>query len=209
MRVRAPPTLRRMSAGARRSGRVVRPAWAVVVAVAGTGVGLLGHLLGGGSVDGVVASLLPALLVGLAAGLVVSAVAWTTARVALALAAQQLLAHTVSWLGSRPSSVHPRLESLVAEAPHPGHDHLVALSPRMVLAHALMAVVVAVALVPAERAVCLLLAWVRRLLPRVPVVVPAGSPRLIASRAPLLAAPRLVHLCLMRGNAPPGVVRLG
>ncbi|MFN8169252.1 MAG: hypothetical protein U0S36_10755 [Candidatus Nanopelagicales bacterium] len=198
-----------MSAGARRSGRVVRPAWAAVVAVAGTAVGLLGHALGGGSPDGVVAALLPALLVGLVAGLVVSTVAWTTPRVALALAAQQVLAHGLSWLGSRPTSVHPRLEGLVAADPHAGHDHLAALTPRMVLAHALVAVVVGAALVPAERAARLLVSWLLRLVPAASAPVLPGVPRLIAVRAVRLPVPRLVHLCVMRGHAPPGVLRLG
>jgi hypothetical protein len=198
-----------MSASASRSGRVVRPAWAVVVAVAGTGVGLLGHALGGGSPDGVLAALGPALLVGLVAGLVVSTVAWTTTRVALALAAQQVLAHGFSWLGSRPGSVHPRLEHLVVADPHAGHDHVAALTPRMVLAHVLVAVVVGAALVPAERAARLLVSWLRRLVPAVLAPVAPGPPHRIRVRAARLCVPRLIHLCVMRGHAPPGVLRLG
>jgi hypothetical protein len=197
-----------MSTGSRRSGRALRPARAVLVAVAGVGVGLLGHAAGGGALDEVLVLVAPALLVGIAAGLVVSRLTWTVPRVAAALLAQQALAHSLSWITSPSASAHPRLGALAE--PHAGmlHDHA-GLTPRMVAAHLVAAAAFAVALVPAERAVSLLGAWLRRI---VVVLGPAVAARVPVAPLPSpgrLPVPQLVHLCLMRGNAPPGAVCSG
>jgi hypothetical protein len=198
-----------MTGGGRRRGGRVHPARVVAVAVLGVGVGLLGHGLGGGDVGGMPALVLPALLLGLAAGIVVSAVTWTAPRIAAALIAQQTVAHVLAWVGAGPTSTHPRLGGLVDPASTPGvHDHA-ALTPRMVVAHLVAAALFAVVLVPADRAITIALAWVRRIRlaehrPAVPVVGAASLPR--ERHRPV---PVLVHLCVMRGNAPPGALCLG
>lgn len=202
-----PPSMGRMSAGQRRSGRVVRPARALAVAVTGAAVGVLGHAAGGGDVGGVLTFLGPALLLGVAAGLVVSRVTWTAPRVAVALLAQQALAHTLAWIGSGPGVLHPRLSALGGDHA-PMHEHA-ALTPRMVAAHVLAAAVFAAALVPADRALNVLAAWVRRVVVVIrPDVVrrPPVAPLPARSRIPV---PQLVALCVMRGNAPPGALCSG
>ncbi len=197
-----------MSAGSRRSGRALRPARALLVSVAGIGVGLIGHGAGGGSLDDVLALVAPALLLGLAAGLVVSRLTWTAPRVAAALLAQQALAHGLAWVTSSPGSVHPRLGGLADSHAAMAHDHA-ALTPRMLAAHVVAAVAFAVALVPADRALSMLAAWVRRVVVvlrpsvvRRPTVAPLPSP----ARLPV---PALLQLCVMRGNAPPGALCSG
>jgi hypothetical protein len=111
-----------MSEGRRRSGRVLRPARALVVAVAGAAVGVLGHAAGGGDVGGVLALIAPALLLGIAAGLVVAMVTWTAPRVAAALLAQQALGHVLGWIAGRSGQVHPRLSALAGDY-HSAHGH--------------------------------------------------------------------------------------
>jgi hypothetical protein len=196
-----------MSEGRRRSGRVVRPARALVVAVAGAAVGVLGHAVGGGDVGGVLALIAPALLLGVAAGLVVSRLTWTAPRVAAALLAQQALAHVLGWIASGPGEAHPRLSALAGDH-HPMHEHA-ALTPRMIAAHVLAAAAFAAALVPADRALSVLAGWVRRVVVVLrPHVVrrPPVAPLPARSRIPV---PQLVALCVMRGNAPPGALCSG
>jgi hypothetical protein len=186
---------------------VVRPARALAVAVTGAAVGILGHAAGGGDVGGVLALIGPALLLGVAAGLVVSRVTWTAPRVAAALLAQQALAHLLAWIGSGPGAVHPRLSALSGD--HQAmHEHA-ALTPRMLAAHVLAAAAFAAALVPADRALSVLAAWVRRIVVAVrPHVVrrPPVAPLPARTRIPV---PQLVELCVMRGNAPPGALCSG
>jgi hypothetical protein len=185
----------------------LRPARALLVAVSGAAVGVLGHAMGGGDIGAVLALLAPALLLGLAAGLVVSRLTWTAPRVALALLAQQALAHALGWVGSGTGSTHPRLAGL-ADGHAPMHEHA-ALTPRMLAAHVLAAAAFAVALVPADRALSVLAAWVRRIVVRVrPHVVrrPAVAPLPARNRIPV---PQLLALCVMRGNAPPGAICSG
>jgi hypothetical protein len=73
----------------------------------------------------------------------------------------------------------------------------------MLAAHVLAAAAFAAALVPADRALSVLAAWVRRVVVvlRAQLVRRPPVPRLPArTRVPV---PQLMALCVMRGNAPP------
>ncbi len=182
---------------------------AVVVGAVTVVIATLGHAAGGGGWPaGPMA--VPVVLAGAVAGLGLSRVAWTAARLVSGLFAAQLVVHALLWIGSGSSTVDPRLAGLATGHGAPqGHAHLtLSPTPHMIGGHAVAIVLTAVVLLSAERVALLLAHLARRLVPRwTRVDVPHPVvPRLRAERSAVV--PRLLHLATVRGHAPPGSLAL-
>jgi hypothetical protein len=173
------------------------------VAAAGVVIAEMGHVAGGGSA-GSSAVLVPMVLAAVGVAAVLSRVSWTVPRVAAGLTAIQVIVHGALWLGAGSASTHPRLSGLARDTLPTAHDHAMALTPSMVLAHLVAAVGTAVLLAAVDATWRLLAAFGRRLLraatpPLAPPSLRSISPRGMGH----LRVPELLHLTAIRGNAPP------
>lgn len=153
----------------------LRVARGTVVAVVGLLLATTGHALAGGAASPGPLGLPVALLV-VGGCVVASSRAWTPARLVAVLVAIQVASHVTMLLGTPSAQVDPRLAGLAASGALHEHGHAAALTPTMLLAHAVAVALAALVLARVDVAVTVLWHLAGRLLVVLPVaVVPLPS----------------------------------
>ncbi len=184
----------------------LRAARGAVVAVVGLLLAVAGHAAAGGSASPGSLGIPVGLLV-VAACIVASSRSWTAPRLVGALAGVQVVVHGSLLLSTPSAHVDPHLAGLATVASGHGHDHAAAVTPGMMVAHAVATALAALVLARVDVAMTVLWHLARRLLlpaltaaVRLPwlVIVPAGSllrpvrPVLVATAASRRGPPALL-----------------
>jgi hypothetical protein len=144
-----------------RAGAPFRVTRGCAVAAVGLVLAWTAHVTAGGSASPGPALVVVAVLT-VAFSVLASDRAWTRGRLVVVLTLTQLALHGASWLAGASSATNPRLQGLSPSA-HV-HDHVVAQSPVMLVAHVAAVAFSAVVLAGVDRSVAALWAVAHTLL---------------------------------------------